>query len=462
MKKAACIYCTISLVFSAFFAVAQVNTKSKPAPTQQDMDKALKDAQKMIDQLPPEAKARVNDAMKGSSLGDKNKPISKIDNVTGKSKQARDAFEKLVMIPSSIELKRGETEFFEVSTLTFIGYRQREESYRETQIDDQLLTSQEHGDYLDQQMKAADKLNPAKPDYSKINPDEIAPATIERHRRERESEEVRKNHDAELNILVRKDDKEMGNNSPVTPDFIITGWKMNGLPAPISNQLGQLEGSNHFGIYKAPIVVPLNDIRLVEITCELIYKKTKEKFTLKSQVMLLNEGKFEATIDGKQWYGHQLLDKKYIDAAKGKDPAHIALAEAHYDDGSVAEKGLVLLISAGFPNSLTIRIKNPKLGPNSIDCSTDAISLLSQGWSAGLNSYIRRPNGTSCQVSNEICNNLKVNITSLTLRTGGLVAGNFDGTLYEDSHDKTEKPCISSIEHKVSGNFALSVVCEPK
>ncbi|MEI6061840.1 MAG: hypothetical protein WCR72_14130 [Bacteroidota bacterium] len=462
MKKAACFYCTIFLVFLTFFAVAQGNTKSKPTPTQQDMDKAMKDAQKMIDQLPPEEKARVNNALKGSNLGLKNKSNSQIDNVTGKSKQARDAFEKLVMIPSSIELKRGETEFFEVSTLTFIGYRQREESYRGTLIDDQLLTSQEHGDYLDQQMKAADKLNPAKPDYSKINPDEIAPATIERHRRERDSEEVRKNHEAELNILVRKDDKEMGNNSPVTPDFIISGWKMNGLPAPVSNQLGQLEGSNHFGIYKAPIVVPLNDIRLVEITCGLIYKETKEKFTLKSQVMLLNEGEFKATIDGKQWESHQLLDKKYIDAAKGKDPAQIAVAEAHYNDGPDTEKGLILLISPGFPNALTIRIKNPKLGANYIDCKTDGIGLLAQGWSAGLNSYIRRPNGTSCQVSNERCNYLNVNITSLNLVTGGLVAGNFSCTLYEDSHDKTEKPCINSIEHKVSGKFALSVVCGPK
>ncbi|MEI8047744.1 MAG: hypothetical protein WCI92_10235 [Bacteroidota bacterium] len=47
---------TYFLVFSVLIACAQGNTKSKPEPTQQDMDKALKDAQKMIDQLPPEAK----------------------------------------------------------------------------------------------------------------------------------------------------------------------------------------------------------------------------------------------------------------------------------------------------------------------------------------------------------------------------------------------------------------------
>ena len=53
MKK---ILISCFLVFSTLFAVAQGNTKNKPAPTQQDMDKALKDAQKMLDELPPEAK----------------------------------------------------------------------------------------------------------------------------------------------------------------------------------------------------------------------------------------------------------------------------------------------------------------------------------------------------------------------------------------------------------------------
>jgi hypothetical protein len=446
MKKIIFSICILPLVFTTM------------AQTQAEIDKALKEAKAMMKNLPLGSQNMINKAI--VNINGVNKPTGKTDNLKGKTKEAKLAFEKLRITPITKELKRSEFVYIEVTTQKILQTREQDELIikKETEID-RHQTIKEHGDYLEKEMKEADKLNPSNPDYSKINPNAEAPQTIARHKREKAAKEEQKKHNDEINKLMMQDDIEMGNKSPITPEFEIIKWKMNGLAAPVYNSLGELEGANHFALYKAPLLVPLNEIRTIIITCELVYKKTKEKFTLETQITLLNEGWFSATIDDKKYFANQLLDTKYINSMKGKNPMEIESATAYYNDGSVAEEGLILILSIGIPKALAIRIENPKIGANYIDCSTlGGAGLLMQNWGATLNSYFRKRNQGSCEISDKICRNITININLLTLKLGGLIEGDFSGTLYEDSHEKTELPCLSSITHKISGSFSLSIV----
>lgn len=427
---------------------------SAAAQKQPDIKKAINEAQAMLKNLPPDQQAMVNGMIKNSNL-DERKFMQPVDNVTGKSKQAREAFEKLAIWPDKKELKRGESIGITVSKLIYIQTAEElEKNRREREAEeDYAKTRDEHAAFIDRQMKAADKLNPSKPDYSKIDPNEEAPETTERHR----MKQIEREKHAAMNEYEKEIDKKEKTESS-TVDFEITGWKMNGFIAPISNRLGELKGVNHFATYIAPAVVPLNDIRSVQIDCELVYKKTKEKFTLRAEIRLLNDGNFTAVIGGNKWNAYQLLDQKYIDAEKGKQPGKVVMAEAYYSDGPPEGKELILILTNGFPNVLTIRIKNPVEGDNHVDCETAGFTLMAPDGIATLYSYKRKYIDNSCHVSDDICNHITVHIMSLKLETGGLVLGDFRGTLYEDSVETTGKRCINSIELQVSGEFSMSVV----
>jgi hypothetical protein len=272
---------------------------------------------------------------------------------------------------------------------------------------------------------------------------------------EKIAREVKEKHDAEMNDYEKEIDKKDKTESSTT-EFEIIGWKMNGFIMPVSNRLGELKGGNHFATYRAPSVLPLNDVRLIQIDCELVYKKTKEKFTLRAEIRLLTNGWFKANIDGEPWFARELLDPKNIAAIQGKTTGEIISTSAIYLEEPAEDKGLILQIVNGFPTNLALRILDPHLGANIIDCD-NGIAVLMKGNGMSVLTYVRqkkRENG-GCDVVETTCKSLTVNITALNLKNGGLVEGNFSGLLFggEDNKD-----CINSPEHKVNGSFSLTIV----
>jgi hypothetical protein len=239
--------------------------------------------------------------------------------------------------------------------------------------------------------------------------------------------------------------------------FKVIGWKMNGSNAPIKNEMGVLKSSPYYdATYTAPSVVPLYTTRDVAISFEMINLTSKAKFIFISHVYLTNNGWFKATIDGRHWYAPQLMDRKNIAAIQGKTAGEIKSASAFYMEEPAEAKGLVLQIVNGFPTNLALRIINPHLGANLIDCNTGSATLMKGNGISAL-TFVRnqkRENG-GCDMIEEICKTLTVNITALNLKTGGLVEGNFSGLLF--GGEENEK-CINTPEHKVNGSFSLTVM----
>ena len=232
----------------------------------------------------------------------------------------------------------------------------------------------------------------------------------------------------------------------------ITGWKMNGAPANISNEMGSLTIKEYgAATYKAPQVVPLLEIRSVAISCEMKSQQSGAKFILVSHVLLSNNGWCKATVDGAPWFAHQLFYQKYIANIKSKNRAEIKSADAIYIDEPAEFKGLMISIANGFSKSMVLRIKDPHFGANNIDCTRVGTALFMEEWAGLLTSFRREMRGNTCEEV-EICNKLTVNLTALNLKNGGLVEGNFSGSLFGG-----ENGCVNSLEHKVAGSFSLSV-----
>ncbi|MFZ1799552.1 MAG: hypothetical protein WAU24_06765, partial [Chitinophagaceae bacterium] len=324
------------------------------------------------------------------------------------------AFLKLLMLPGNKELGRGQSVDFRITTYIDVA-------------DEKKANDAE---------KNKDK-NTTKSNTPIISDDDLVPLvrpTVESITEER------------LGELLKQLNKFKG--------LKITAWKVNGVAAPVSNEMGSLH-SSEYGVatYKAPQVVPLDNVRWVAISCEMKSLQSGAKFIFISHVLLTSNGWFKANIDGDPWFAHELIDQKNIVAIQGKNSGEIKSASAVYIEEPVEDKGLIISLTNGFPKSIVLRILDPHLGPNIIDCNTEGTTIFMGDWMGVLTSYRRQMNGNTCETIEEICNKLTVNITQLNLKNGGLVAGNFNGILFGG-----EKGCVNSLEHKVAGSFSLSVV----
>lgn len=393
------------------------------------------------------------------------------------------AFLKIVMLPKGDkELGRGQTMNFRVTTYKEIADKKAkwEEDFLKklnelvdemdkeeaAKTRDEELTKQEWKEYVDEASGGDPDIEPLireAPKTTQRHIDEIGEKkVIELLKKAREV----KNQDDDLVPLVLPtveqviDERllELLKNLNKFKGFKLTGWKMNGDAAPVSNEMGKLI-SDEYGIaeYTAPWVVPLNKIRSVAISCEFINLQSKAKFIFVTHVFLTNNGWMNAKIDGNLWYAHQLLDPKYLAAMPGNNLAQIKSASAHYSDGSMGPKGLILMLTNGFPKAITLRIENPHPGDNIIDCNDNGAAMQTEDWAATLTEIIRTASGSECNTT-EVCKKLTVNFKVLNLKTGGLVEGTYSGSLYGNNFNTPEKACISSIKHKVSGAFSLSVV----
>ena len=261
--------------------------------------------------------------------------------------------------------------------------------------------------------------------------------------------------------------------------FKLTSWKMNGDIAPVSNDMGNLYVSEYgSAVYTAPMVVPLNNIRSVAVSCELTHPGSHAKFMFVSHVRLVNNGWFTANIDGKAWSARQLMDQEFINSLQGTTKlttspnqtqltpnqnqmiGNIKSADANYfPEGE--EKGLWLSLTDGYPKTLIIHIADPHVGENNIDCNIEGTVIYGDKWAAKLLNIQRTPNGTDC-ITTEHCEHMTIHLTSLNLKTGGLVSGYFSGSLYGgEIQQGSTKKCISDTRYKISGKFSLSVVRAP-
>jgi hypothetical protein len=397
------------------------------------------------------------------------------------------AFLKMVLLPKGDkELGRGQTMNFRVTTYKEIADKKAkwEEDFLEklnelvdemdkddaARARDEELTKQEWKEYVGDDPELEPLIREA-PKTTQRHIDEIGEQKIiellKKAREVKNQEEdlvplvppsVEKVTEERLQELLKQRNKFKG--------FKLTAWKMNGDAAPVSNEMGKLI-SGEYGIaeYTAPWVVPLNKIRSIAISCEFINLKSKAKFIFVTHVFLTNNGWFKATIDGNAWFAHQLLDQKYLKQVQDKIPSHInsaadvsfvKSADAHFiteGDG----KGLWIMLTYGFPKNIKLHIPNPHLGQNVIDCNENGTSLQLENEGASLVFVKATKRGSTCD-REEICKSITVNLTSLNLKTGGLVSGDFNGSLWGGTNE--EKSCKSSDQYKVSGKFSLSVVAQ--
>lgn len=371
------------------------------------------------------------------------------------------AFLKVLMIPGDKELGRGQSIDFRITTYKDVTDKKksRDEEFKKgaDEVDKEAdLTAKELKEYLDG-----------------FNDDDLvpltkeAPKTKERHKAEaaaKQTADLAATSEEDLVPLVPPktpleqaiDDRllELLKRLNKFKGLKITAWKVNGVAAPVSNEMGSLR-SSEYGVatYKAPQVVPLDNVRWVAISCEMKSMQSGAKFILISHVLLTSNGWFKANIDGEPWFAHELYDQKNIAAIQGKTAGEIKSASAVYIEEPVEDKGLIISLTNGFPKSIVLRILDPHLGANIIDCNSDGAALMMGDWGGVLTSYRRQMNGGTCETIEEICNKLTVNLTALNLKNGGLVEGNFGGSLFGG-----EKGCVNSLEHKVAGSFSLSVV----
>lgn len=261
--------------------------------------------------------------------------------------------------------------------------------------------------------------------------------------------------------------------------FKLTAWKMNGDVANITNEMGTLNIAEYgTALYTAPMVVPLDKIRSVAISCEFTHLASHAKFMFVSHVRLTNNGWFNANVDGKPWSARQLMDQEFINSLQGKTKlvtspnqtqltptqnqmiGKIKSADANYfPEGE--EKGLWLTLTDGYPKTLIIHIADPHVGENNIDCNMEGTVIYGDTWAAKLLNIQRTPNGTDC-ITTEHCEHMTIHLTSLNLKTGGLVSGYFSGSLYGgEIKQGSSNDCISDTRYIISGKFSLSVVMAP-
>ncbi len=407
------------------------------------------------------------------------------------------AFLKILMLPEGDrKLGRGQTINFRITTYKEVAdkkakweedfLKKLDELVDEMDKDeaarkrDEELTKQEWNEYVN-------KVSGDDPDLVPLVKE--SPKTIQRHIDEigeqkviellKKAREIKNQDDDLVPLVIPTVEKvteerlgELLKQLNKFKGFRLTAWRLNGSTAPISNNFGKLNIPDYGAAnYTAPLVVPLNEIRVVGISCEFINLVSKAKFIFVTHVTLTNNGWFSATIDGNPWSAHQLLDQQpatqgitklmgnkpvtQLTQAQEKAVGEFKSADANYIPEGEG-KGLWLTLTNGYPKTLILQITTPHLGANTVDCTVPGVTIFTPEWGAGLTFVTRTPNGSSCD-DKEFCKSFTINLTALNLKTGGLVSGNFSGHLY----GPVTKACVSDHQYNVSGKFSLSVISVP-
>lgn len=254
--------------------------------------------------------------------------------------------------------------------------------------------------------------------------------------------------------------------------FTVLNWKMNNVNAPVSNSFGTLTPNGLNAKYTAPKVIPM--IRTINVIVTLSAKTKagkQQKLILISKIVLIDQCFLNYTLDGQTTkmlqfgFSTEFIKNMTQNPQKGMEMPTITCG---LDDEDILEIGGLSSLTASVDNkgSIDFKIKNPKMGQNLLKCDDSyrqnrngamvSIKTMSESEEFVNSSVSRVRNWDKTCSMKDVCEPFEINITELSLVGNGVVAGTFQGKVYEDNGPK--KNCGNSIAHQLSGEFYLKFI----
>jgi hypothetical protein len=230
--------------------------------------------------------------------------------------------------------------------------------------------------------------------------------------------------------------------------FKVTGWTLNGVPAPGSGSDGTLNGNGKQAVYQAPSKKPDNNPVAVTVHLEGSNKEgRKVSYRITSSVTVVDD----------DYYLTLSIDGRNLTYSPNSESWPVLCGP---DGNKLSIMGLEMGADQVTTNNIFgIILDNPVVGARALTCySNDDVGFLTtQGNNIQSNyklNYLERKGDPDKCETKDKCGVVTVTLEEYTGAFGSDVVGKFSGTIY-DNPENAAKECKSSRAHAIEGEFRL-------